>query len=62
MICFVLVCIAALIIAVVEINQWAHDVGIAQHHEPQIWAKTIGFILGILCGVLATAMIVGWIL
>lgn len=60
MICFVIVCIAALIVAVVELNQWAHDTGIAEQYNPQTWAKTFGFILGLICGVLATAMIVGW--
>lgn len=59
MICFVIVCIAALIIAVVEINEWAHDVGISQRHDPQIWAKTFGFILGMLCCALLMAIIVG---
>ena len=60
MICFVLTCIVCLIVAVVEINQWAHDVGIPKQTDRQIWDKTIGFILGLLCGVLSTAMIVGW--
>lgn len=59
MICFILVAIATLIVAVVDINQWARDIGIANQYNPQVWSKTIGFILGLLCGVLATAMIMG---
>ncbi|TXH49969.1 MAG: hypothetical protein E6Q97_21330 [Desulfurellales bacterium] len=57
MICFILVSIAVLIVAVVEINQWARDLGIQQRH--QSWATSIGFVLGVLCGVLATIMILG---
>ncbi len=60
MICFVLTCIVCLIVAVVEINQWAHDIGIPDQYSQKSWAATIGFILGILCGVMATVMIVGW--
>jgi|GEM_PF-5276946 len=55
----ILVVFVLLIVVVVEINQWAHDIGIPKQYDPQVWAKTIGFILGLLCGVLATVMLMG---
>lgn len=57
MICYVLVCIAVLIVAVVEINQWARDNGALDRNREL--ATTIGFLLGVLSGVLATIMILG---
>lgn len=57
MICYVLVCIAVLIVAVVEINQWARDNGALDRNRAL--ATTIGFLLGVLSGVLATVMILG---
>ncbi len=57
MICYVLVCIAVLIVAVVEINQWARDIGALDLNREL--AATIGFVLGVLSGVLATVMILG---
>ena len=57
MICYVLVCIAVLIVAVVEINQWARDNGALDRNREL--AATIGFVLGVLSGVLATVMILG---
>lgn len=57
MICYVLVCIAVLIVAVVEINQWARDIGALDLNREL--AATIGFVLGVLSGVLATIMILG---
>lgn len=57
MICYVLVCIAVLIVAVVEINQWARDNGALDRNRAL--ANAIGFLLGVLSGVLATVMILG---
>ena len=57
MICYVLVCIAVLIVAVVEINQWARDNGALDRNRAL--ANAIGFLLGVLSGVLATIMILG---
>jgi hypothetical protein len=57
MICYVLVCIAVLIVAVVEINQWARENGALDRNRAL--ANTIGFLLGVLSGVLATVMILG---
>ena len=57
MICYVLVCIAVLIVAVVEINQWARDNGALDRNRAV--ANAIGFSLGVLSGVLATIMIFG---
>ena len=57
MICYVLVCITVLIVAVVEINQWARDNGALDRNRAL--ANAIGFLLGVLSGVLATVMILG---
>lgn len=54
--------IAILIVVVVEINQWAHDIGIARSYSPTRWAKAFGFLLGLMCGVLITAMLMGGVL
>lgn len=58
----ILACILMLIVAVVEINQWAHDIGIAETQNPYRWAKTFGFMLGLLSGVLITTMLMGGVL
>lgn len=57
MIWHVLVCIVCLIVAVVEINQWARDNWTLDRNRAL--ATTIGFLLGVLSGVLATIMILG---
>lgn len=50
--------ILVLMIAVVEINRWAIDFGIVTPDNEIRWGQTIGFILGLMFGVIVTALIV----
>ena len=59
MIYIIMIVFVLLIVVVVDINQWANNIGIASQYDRQVWSKTVGFILGFLCGVLATVMLMG---
>lgn len=50
--------IVLLMVAVVEINRWAHDVGSVTQENELPWSQMIAFILGTMFGVLVSTIIV----